>query len=96
MPKDQKRSPNLRQLLGMKEPSDRGKNPLMKKTHFTIWYVLIAFLIIVLIQNYLTTKKVEEIIPYSDFKESVTAGKVKDLVIMDEIIAGQRETEKGL
>ena len=95
MPKDQKSSPNLRDLLGMKEPSDRGKNPLLKKTHFTIWYILIAFLIILLIQNYLTTQKIEEIIPYSEFKEAVTSGKVKDLVITDEYINGVRESEKG-
>jgi cell division protease FtsH len=96
MSKDQKSTPNLRDLLGMKDPSDRGKNPLMKKTNFTIWYILIAFLVILLIQNYLTTQKAEEVIPYSDFKAAVKAGKIKDLVITDEFISGQRETEKGL
>ncbi len=95
MPKDQKPMSNLRNFFGIKEPSDRGKNPLMKKTNFTIWYVLIAFLIILLVQNYFTAKKVEEVIPYSDFKEAVTSGKVKDIVITDETITGVRETEKG-
>jgi len=93
MPKDQKPSPNLRDFFGIKEPSDRGKNPIMKKTHFTIWYVLIALLIILLVQNYLTTKRVEEVIPYSDLKEAVKSGKVKDIVITDEYITGVRETE---
>ena len=89
MPKDQKPTSNLRNFFGIKEPSDRGKNPLMKKTNFTIWYVLIAFLIILLVQNYFTAKKVEEVIPYSDFKEAVTSGKVKDIVITEEYITGR-------
>ena len=58
MKKDQKPSSDLRDLLRIKEPSDRGgKKPILKKTHFTIWYFVIAFLIILLIQNYIVIKK---------------------------------------
>jgi len=97
MKKDQKPFPNLRDFLRIKDPSDRGgKKPNLKKTHFTIWYFLIAFLIIFLIQNYIVSKKDEEVIPYSEFKESVRAGKVKDLSMTEEAIHGERETEKGL
>jgi cell division protease FtsH len=97
MKKDQKPSPNLRELLGIKEPSDRGgKKPLLKKTHFTIWYFVIAFLIILLIQNYIVTRKTEDVIPYSEFKESLRTGKIKDLTITQESISGEREMEKGL
>jgi len=97
MKKDQKPSPNLRDLLGIKEPSDRGgKKPLLKKTHFTIWYFVIAFLIILLIQNYIVTRRAEDVISYSEFKESLRAGKIKDLTITQESISGERETEKGL
>jgi len=97
MKKDQKPSPNLRDLLGIKEPSDRGgKKPILKKTHFTIWYFVIAFLIILLIQNYLVTRRAEDVIPYSEFKESLRTGKIKDLTITQESISGERETEKGL
>ena len=39
MKKDQKPTSDLRDLLRIKEPSDRGgKKPILKKTHFTIWY----------------------------------------------------------
>jgi cell division protease FtsH len=97
MKKDQKPSPNLRDLLGIKEPSDRGgKKPLLKRTHFTIWYFVIAFLIILLVQNYIVTRKTEDVIPYSEFKESLRTGKIKDLTITQESISGERETEKGL
>jgi cell division protease FtsH len=97
MKKDQKPTSNLRDLLRMKEPSDRGgKKPILKKTHFTIWYFVIAFLIILLIQNYIMTRKAEDVISYSEFKESLRTNKIKDLTITAESINGERETEKGL
>jgi cell division protease FtsH len=97
MKKDQKSSSDLRDLFRIKEPSDRGgKKPILKKTHFTIWYFVIAFLIILLIQNYLMTRKTEDVIPYSEFKETLRAGKIKELTITPESINGERETEKGV
>ncbi len=97
MKKDQKSTPGLRDLLRMREPQDRGgKKPILKKTHFTIWYFVIAFIIILLIQNYVMTRKVEDVIPYSEFKESLRTGKIKELTITPESINGEREAEKGL
>jgi len=97
MKKDQKPSSDLRDLLRIKEPSDRGgKKPILKKTHFTIWYFVIAFLIILLIQNYVMTRKSEDVIPYSEFKESLRTDKIKELTITQESINGERETEKGV
>jgi cell division protease FtsH len=96
MKKDQKPSSNWRDLLGIKEPSDRGgKKPALKKAHFTIWYFVIAFLIILLIQNYIVTRRAEDVIPYSEFQESLRTGKIKDLTITQESISGERETETG-
>jgi cell division protease FtsH len=97
MKKEQKPTSDLRELLGMKKPSDRGggKKPILKKTHFTIWYFVIAFLLILLIQNYFVMKKTEDVIPYSEFKETLREGKIKDLMITQESISGERETEKG-
>lgn len=97
MPKNQKPSPNLKDLLKIKEPHDRGgKKPVLKKTHFTIWYFLIAFLIILLIQNYIVSKRAEDVIPYSEFKESLRTGRIKNITITQESITGERETEKGV
>jgi cell division protease FtsH len=97
MKKNQKPPLSWRDLLRIKEPSDRGgKKPILKKAHFTIWYFVIAFLIILLVQNYLVTRKTEDVIPYSEFKESLRTGKIKDLTITQESIFGERETEKGL
>src|SRR3972149_10079681 len=97
MKKDQKPTSNLRDLLRIKKPSDRGgKTPILKRTHFTIWYFVIAFLIILLIQNYIMTRKTEDVIPYSEFKETLRTDKIKELTITPESINGERETEKGI
>ena len=62
-------------------------SPPSKKTHLTIWYIVIAFLLIFLLQNWLTSQKVNEI-SYSQFKELVKENRVEDLVITPEIIRG--------
>jgi cell division protease FtsH len=97
MKKEQKPTSDLRELLGMKKPPDRGggKKPILKKTHFTIWYFVIAFLLILLIQNYFVMKKTEIVISYSEFKQTLREGKIKELTITQESISGERETEKG-
>jgi cell division protease FtsH len=97
MKKEQRKPTDLRQLLGIKEPPDRGgkKKPVLRKTNFTIWYFVIAFLIILLIQNYFVMRKTEDVISYSEFKEALRANKVRDITITPETITGERETDKG-
>ncbi len=97
MKKDQKTPPHLRDLLKLKEPQEKGgKKPLFKKTNFTIWYFVIAFLIILLLQNYFFTKGAEDVLPYSEFKEALKAGRIKELTISAESITGEWTTEKGI
>ena len=94
MKREQKQPPTLKDLLRLKDSSDRsGKKPGFKKAHFTIWYFLIAFLIILLIQNYFVSKKVEDVISYSEFKTAVKEGKVKEITITDENITGLRQVD---
>ncbi|MDO9123352.1 MAG: ATP-dependent metallopeptidase FtsH/Yme1/Tma family protein, partial [Deltaproteobacteria bacterium] len=96
MKKDQKLPFDFRKLLGIKEPPDRGgKKPVLKKTHFTIWYFVIAFLLILLIQNYFMERRTEDVIPYSEFKDSLRTGRIKELTITLETISGEWTTEKG-
>jgi len=96
MKKAQKSPPNIRELLKLKEPPDRGgKKSLFKKTNFTIWYFVIAFLIILLVQNYFVTKGTEDVISYSEFKDSLRTGRIKELTITLETISGEWTTEKG-
>ena len=93
MKKDQKPASDLRDLLRIKKPSDRGgKTPILKKTHFTIWYFVIAFLIILLIQSYISSRKVEEVISYSELKELLKTDNIKELTINPESINGEEKT----
>ena len=93
MKKDQKPTHDLRDLFRIKEPSDRGgKKPMFRKTHFTIWYFVIAILLILLIQNYFVSRKTEDVIPYSEFKELVSTRKIKELTINPESINGEEQT----
>jgi cell division protease FtsH len=95
MKKDQKPTSGLRDLFRIKEPSDRGgKKPTLKKTHFTIWYFVIAILIILLIQTYMTQRKVEDVLPYSEFKELLRTNKIKELTINPESINGETEAKR--
>jgi cell division protease FtsH len=92
MKKDQKPSSDLRDLLRIKEPSDRGgKKPILKKTHFTIWYFVIAFVIILLIQSYWTSKEAKDVISYSEFKDLLRTEKIKELTINPESINGEEK-----
>jgi cell division protease FtsH len=87
----QRKGPNLKDLLGFGNSQGQGKRrstPPSKKTHFTIWYIIIAFLLIFLLQSYLTSQKVKEI-SYSQFKGLIREDRVADLVITPEVIKGR-------
>ena len=100
MPKkgNRKDRSNLRDLLGLSDPPGQRKRsppPPSRKTHFTIWYVVIAFLLIFLLQSYLTTQKTDEI-SYSKFKELVRENRVEELVITPQIIRGRINGNEGV
>ena len=101
MPKkgnNRKERSNIRDFLGLNDsPGQRkkGSPPPSRKTHFTIWYVVIAFLVIFLIQSYLTTQKANEI-SYSQFKELVRGNGVEELVITPQVIRGRIEGDEGI
>jgi cell division protease FtsH len=78
-------------------PQNPQKNALPPKTHFSIWYFIIAFLIFTLIQQYVLFQKVETI-PYSRFKQYLVEEKVAKLTIGPEDISGTlkgKEKEPG-
>ena len=66
----------------------------MDKKHrqFSIWYFIAAFLIILIIQNYLGGPPVE-IISYSQFKSLLQKGLIGDLVISETTIEGNMKGE---
>ena len=65
----------------------KKKGALPPKTHFSIWYFLITFLLIIYLQQYFFSPKVETI-PYSQFKQNLVEGNVTKLIIGPEHING--------
>jgi cell division protease FtsH len=92
MPSDGKKEPmeelkdKVRSLFGPRDPQKK-KDGLPPKTHFSIWYFLIAFLLITYLQQYFLSPKVETI-SYSQFKQSLSEGNVTKLIIGPENING--------
>lgn len=60
---------------------------MQPKTHFTIWNLVAAILVIFLLQPFLFASK-EDHIAYSQFEELVQTDQVTEVVIGHEIIMG--------
>lgn len=92
MPSNQEKRPkdNFREKLnsffGSQDPA-RKKKALPPKAHFSIWYFLIVFSLLTLLQHYFLSPKVESI-SYSKFKQSLAAGQVSKVIIGPESING--------
>jgi cell division protease FtsH len=67
--------------------NQKKKDALPPKAHFSIWYFLLTFILIIYLQQYFLSKKVETI-PYSQFKQELLAGNVTKLTISPESISG--------
>ena len=93
MDEDDEKNPSeifKKRLKSFFSPPDpqRKKNALPPKAHFSIWYFLIIFLLISVVQNYFLAPRVENI-PYSKFKQSLVEGQVNNLVIGPDKINGK-------
>ena len=87
---DQKEPPkqNLRSKLeSFFRPQDQKKTTLPPKAHFTFWYFLAAFIILIYLQQYFISAKIETI-PYSQFKQELVAGNVDKLTVGPDTITG--------
>ncbi len=76
----------LRSLFGQQAPGKK-KDGLPAKTHFSIWYFLMAILLFMYLQQYFFSSKVETI-PYSQFKQKVAEGAVSQLTLGPDSISG--------
>jgi cell division protease FtsH len=72
----------------------KGKAGLPRGTGFSIWYFLLAFLLIIYLQQYFSSSKVETI-SYSQFKQKVAEGSVGKLTIGPESISGTLKGREG-
>ena len=92
---DESMAEKLKSLFTPQDPQKK-KNSFPPKTHFSIWYFLIVFFLITLLQTYYLAPQVETI-PYSKFKQLLADGQVSSLVIGPERITGKLKGkgEKG-
>ena len=58
------------------------------KQQFSIWYFLIAFLVIVALQEYVMAPTHINNLPYSDFKALLKAGRISNVGLSETIISG--------
>jgi cell division protease FtsH len=73
---------------------DKRKQSLPPKAHFSIWYFLIVFLILTLLQQYFLSPRVETI-SYSKFKQYLAEGQITNVVIGPETITGTIKGKEG-
>jgi len=59
-----------------------------RSTHINAWYVIVAVLGVVLLQNWLRTAQEVELLPYSKFLEYVRAGQVQEVVVTENHVRG--------
>ena len=83
----------INSFFGFQTPQEKGKG-LPSKAHFSIWYFLIVFLSIMLVQQYFLTPKVE-MIPYGKFKQYLAKGQVNSITIGPETITGTIKGKEG-
>ena len=67
--------------------SQKNKIGIPPKAHFSIWYFIIAVLLLTYLQQYFFSPKVETI-PYSQFKQNMAEGSMTKLIISPENITG--------
>ncbi|MCX5809095.1 MAG: ATP-dependent zinc metalloprotease FtsH [Proteobacteria bacterium] len=90
-----KSSENKRKTKGIfLELRDKARSKDKKTKSFTFIYFIIAFIAIIVINSYIFTSEVKNI-PYSEFKELITKGKISDVVIDVEAIQGNLSLESG-
>jgi len=66
-----------------------------KKVQFSIWYVIIAFILMLILQSFLAKPQVE-VVPYSKFLKMVENGKIGAVEIGDQRIIGyEKPATKG-
>jgi cell division protease FtsH len=72
----------------------QSPDPSQKKVHFSLWYFVVALLLITWLQGFMAEPQREKI-PYSEFKQWVKDGKVENLVLQQDRIRGEFKDDKG-
>jgi cell division protease FtsH len=80
-------------IKGSMGGGSKPPGPTSRKMHFSIWYFVIALLVISWLQNHMFEQQIKTI-PYSEFKQLVNEDKVDNLILDPERIRGQIKEAK--
>lgn len=64
-----------------------AQKKIPKRVQFSIWYMVIGFLIIMVLQNLFISQQVERV-PYSDFKGALREGRIIRVTLTHELVKG--------
>lgn len=64
-----------------------------KKVSFSIWYVLLAIMAVVIVHDFILALNQVEELPYSEFKRQVAEGKVAEVSVTSQILTGKFKPE---
>jgi cell division protease FtsH len=84
----------LNKFMNRLKGGDNQQGPSQRKVHFSIWYFILALLLLAYLQTHVVEPESQQV-SYSEFKQWVNEGKVNNLVIGPERIRGEIKTDKG-
>jgi len=91
---DKEKNPLNKMFNRFKGPGGGQRpDPSQRKVHFSVWYFLAAFLLIVWFQGFVAEQQNTRI-TYSDFKKLVHEGKVESVTISQDKVLGVLKDEK--
>ncbi len=83
---NQQKDPLTKWINRFRGPSNGGdRRPDQRKVHFSIWYFILAVLVIFWFQSILSEQQTNRI-PYSQFKELIKSGKVASVVVGPDLV----------
>lgn len=64
-----------------------------KKVSFSIWYVLLAVMAVVIVHDFILALNQVEELPYSEFKRQVAEGKIAEVAVTSQVLTGKLKPE---
>ena len=95
MANDEQKDPLNKFMNRLRGPSGDGdRKQDQRKVHFSIWYFIVALLVIMWFQTFLTEQQTNRV-PYSEFKQYIRNGKVETVTIgPDRVTATLKDTKQ--
>ena len=95
MANNEQKDPLSKFMNHFRGPSgDGGRKPDQRKMHFSIWYFIVALLMIMWLQTFITEQQANRV-SYSEFKQLIRTGKVETVTISPDIVTAILKDAQG-